>query len=257
MSIRLEDSSIRRMRPREGKLDQKQVYFEWRVIDEAGRLIDFNRSSLLAQAAQDITPQNKSAFLWSKAKNIDDFESEYSFKKVKVRGIFDHRNEIQVEKLRNGEKGVEIVTPFYTHLNEKGEECGILVNRGWVPHDLKDVKMHYTGITSGEITGLLYRGDAKNKYSKPNEPTVDRYTVVDPSDFALITQMKNRDEASQFMLMQIDENENARQILPTAPSQTELTSWKISPERHHAYATLWKYFTFAGVFANTALWLYF
>jgi cytochrome oxidase assembly protein ShyY1 len=41
--------------------------------------------------------------------------------------------EIQVENLRNGEKGVEIITPFYTHLNELGEECGILINRGWVP----------------------------------------------------------------------------------------------------------------------------
>ena len=91
------------------------------------------RTSLLAQAAIDITPQNKGSFPWTKAADIDQFESDYSFKKVKVRGIFDHNREIQVEKLRNGENGVEIVTPFYTHLNEKGEECGILVNRGWVP----------------------------------------------------------------------------------------------------------------------------
>jgi cytochrome oxidase assembly protein ShyY1 len=67
------------------------------------------------------------------AADIDQFESDYSFKKVKLRGIFDHSKEIQVEKLRNGEKGVEIITPFYTHLNELGEECGILINRGWVP----------------------------------------------------------------------------------------------------------------------------
>lgn len=92
------------------------------------------------------------------------------------------------------------MTPFFTHLNEKGEECGILVNRGWLPWDFKNQKMHYTGVTSGTITGLLYRGDAKTKYSMPNEPTVDRFTSVNPYDFALITQMSNRDEASQFML---------------------------------------------------------
>lgn len=89
-----------------------------------------------------------------------------------MRGIFDHEKEFQVEKLKNGEKGMEIITPFYTHLNEKGEECGILVNRGWVPWDLKDMKMHYTGFVSGEVTGVLYRGDAKTKYSIPNEPTI-------------------------------------------------------------------------------------
>ena len=38
-------------------------------------------------------------------------------KPVKIRGIFDHTQEIQVTKERNGEKGVDIITPFYTHLD--------------------------------------------------------------------------------------------------------------------------------------------
>lgn len=118
------------------------------------------------QEAVDITPVNGSKFLWAKqGTNVEEFEAEYSLKKIKVRGIFDHLREIQVEKTRNGEKGVDVVTPFYTHLNEKGEECGIIVNRGWLPEDLKDLKLHYSGVSSGEITGLLYRGDAKTKYS--------------------------------------------------------------------------------------------
>ena len=41
-------------------------------------------------------------------------------KPVSVKGIFDHSREVQVEKMRNGEKGVDIVTPFYTHLNGSG-----------------------------------------------------------------------------------------------------------------------------------------
>lgn len=132
------------------------------------------RAHQLAQEAVDITPKNSGVFPWSlpKAGSIEAFESDYSFKKVKLRGIFDHTKETQVEKLRNGEKGVDIITPFYTHLNEKGEECGILVNRGWVPLDFKDLRMHYTSNTSGEITGVLYRGDNEYKYSKPNEPTI-------------------------------------------------------------------------------------
>lgn len=178
-------------------------------------------------------------------------------KPVKVRGIFDHYKEIFVDKDLNGEKGFDVVTPFYTHLNEKGEECGILVNRGWIPLDMLGTRSHQTGVTSGEITGLLYRGDPETKYSMPNEPTIDRYTSVRPRDLTLMSQLKNREEASQFMLKQIDTNDLARQILPCAPNKEELTAWKISPERHEAYATLWKYMTFVGVFANTALWLYF
>ena len=60
--------------------------------------------------------------------------------------MFDFTKEVQVEKDRNGEKGVQIVVPFYTHLNEKGEPCAILVNRGWVPYDLKNYNMHSKGV---------------------------------------------------------------------------------------------------------------
>ena len=91
-------------------------------------------------------------------------------------------------------------------------------------------------MTSGEVTGILYRGDAKTKYSKPNEPTINRYTAVNPYDISLISQMKNIDETSKFMLLQIDANEDSRQILPTAPTASEFTNWKVSPERHLAYA---------------------
>ena len=96
-----------------------------------------SRSELLSQAPVDLTPLNSSKFIWNN-KDLDKFEDEWSLKPVSLRGIFDHTKEIQVEKWQDGEKGVEVITPFFTHLNEKGEECGVLVNRGWVPEDLKD-----------------------------------------------------------------------------------------------------------------------
>lgn len=206
----------------------------------------------------DITPKNGKGFFWSNSKqSVDEIESDYSFKKVKVNGMFDYSREVQVEKRRNGEKGVLIIVPFFTHLNEKGESCGILVNRGWVPHDLKDQKMHKRGVVQGDIIGLLYRGENKTKYSKPNTPIEGEFTRVEPYDLSLMGQLKNLDEASTFMLQQIDDDSNHRQILPTAPTAEELVNWKISPERHEAYANLWRYLTFGGVVANTALWLYF
>lgn len=142
-------------------------------------------------------------------------------------------------------------------MNEKGEPCGILVNRGWVPLDLKDQKMHYKGMGQGDVIGLLYRGENKTKYSKPNTPIMHEFTRVEPYDISLYTQMKNWEESSKFMLHMIDDDSEHRQVLPSIPTAEELISWKISPERHEAYATLWKYLTFGGVLANTALWLYF
>jgi len=58
------------------------------------------------------------------------------------------------------------------------------------------------------------------------------------------------------MLLQVDTNTETRQILPSAPIAKDFADWKVKPERHDAYARLWKYSLFAGIFANTALWLY-
>ena len=58
------------------------------------------------------------------------------------------------------------------------------------------------------------------------------------------------------MLHQIDFDEDKRQVLPTVPTTGELTHFKISPERHAAYESLWKLATFVGVLANTAVWIY-
>lgn len=178
-------------------------------------------------------------------------------KPVEVRGIFDHTREIQVDKMRNGEKGVDVVTPFYTHLDGTGQEQAILVNRGWVPLDLKDQRLHYTNDTMGTIRGILYRGDALNKYSKPNSPTIGDYQHVRPEELALLSQLPNREEASQIMMHMIDFDEDRRQLLPTVPTKTELQSFTIDPERHAAYEMMWRTIAFGGVLANTALWLYF
>ena len=71
----------------------------------------------------DITPPNKGHFAWSEQPDkLDKFENDWAMKPVVVKGIFDHSREMQVEKMRNGEKGVNIVTPFYTHLDSNGTE---------------------------------------------------------------------------------------------------------------------------------------
>ena len=83
-----------------------------------------------------------------------------------------------------GERGVQIISPFYTHLDSNGKECAILENRGRVPYDLKDQRLHT--LVQNKVTGVLYRGDANTKYSVPNSPTISYYQNVTPYDFAVI-----------------------------------------------------------------------
>ena len=130
-------------------------------------------------------------------------------KPVRVEGIFQHDKEIQVEKMYKGEKGVQIITPFYTHVGSNGKPAAILVNRGWVPLDYRYQRKHLAS-SSGSVTGVLYQGDAKHRYTKPNSPTIQYFHSVNAYDFALIDQLGNAEEASQFMLHQVDFEEDRR-----------------------------------------------
>jgi cytochrome oxidase assembly protein ShyY1 len=134
---------------------------------------------------QDITPKNGGAFPWAGV-DASKFEQEWSMKPVQLRGYLDHDREIKVLKYQNGEKGVEVVTPFYTHLDKEERPCAILVNRGWMPWDLKDFRYdrHNSVI---KVQGILYRGDAKTKYSKPNSPVHSSYTSVYPEQIAIVS----------------------------------------------------------------------
>jgi len=125
-----------------------------------------------------MTPKNGGAFPWAGVAP-EKFEQEWSMKPVTFNGILDHSKEIKVPKWQAGEKGVEVITPFYTHLDENDRPCGVLVNRGWMPWDLMDYKSDRNNSVT-KVQGILYRGDAKTKYSKENQPALNKYTSVYP-----------------------------------------------------------------------------
>ena len=62
----------------------------------------------------------------------------------------------------------------------------------------------------GTVRGVLYRGDAQNKYSLPNDPRYEIYRNVTPYDFSVVSQVNNQEEAAQFMLHQVDFDEDKR-----------------------------------------------
>ena len=68
----------------------------------------------------------------------EEFEKDWEYKPLVIRGIFDHTQETMVVRTRHEERGFEIVTPMYTKVDKKsGNLEGILVNRGRIPLDLQ------------------------------------------------------------------------------------------------------------------------
>ena len=160
-----------------------------------------------------------------------------------------------VEKFKDNERGVEAIAPMWTHLDKDGQPCGILVNRGWIPWDLKDFRQDHL-VNRSVIRGVLYQGDEKTKYSKDNNPTAGFYRAVYPEELAVMCKLPNEAEASKIMLRAVDFDEANPTAMPDVPNKTTLTTFGISSARHEAYEHLWDWATYAGVLANTAVWLY-
>lgn len=67
-----------------------------------------------------------------------------------------------IARSRNDDRGFEIITPFYTKVDPKnGDLHGIFVNRGRIPIDYKNSKMHLTPPNIEEcIEGILMYSEA-------------------------------------------------------------------------------------------------
>jgi hypothetical protein len=55
-----------------------------------------------------------------------------------------------------------------------------------MPWDLKDYRED-TSKGDGLVTGILYRGDAETKYSRPNQPIDNHFEHVRPNEIATLT----------------------------------------------------------------------
>ncbi len=83
-----------------------------------------------------------------------------------LKGILDHSKEVMVQRTRDGDRAYEVITPLYEKVNKKtGDLTGIFVNRGRIPYNYKDSKMHHTQANEiTEIEGCLFESEGFDKY---------------------------------------------------------------------------------------------
>lgn len=109
--------------------------------------------------------------------------ADLEFRRVSVRGVFDHsreilvspRSPIQSDEDRSGslvttqsKTGACVITP----LKLSDRDATILVNRGWVPRDMQDQRRRQQGQVTGEVelVGYVRHSEKKPSFGMPNEP---------------------------------------------------------------------------------------
>lgn len=113
-------------------------------------------------------------------------EDDHEFMPVQVEGVYDHEQEFHlVNRSLNGEAGINVVTPL-----KLDDGKTILVNRGWVPFELRDKAQRPDGLLPGErtVTGLLRfvkpRSMIENWVVPENEPGNNAWFNIDPEAMA-------------------------------------------------------------------------
>lgn len=177
--------------------------------------------------------------------SLDLAENEY--RPFFARGHFLHQNEVQIYTVLSEPKGSFSGAGYWVLTPLQLEDGGIvIVNRGFVPQELKDPASRKEGQTEGvvRVTGLLRTAEQANYFTPPNDPARGTWYRRDPGEIARAFGLKN---VAPFMLDA--KGEYLPDMLPQ-PNETRV----IFTNNHLGYALTWYGLacTLVGVFAAFA-----
>ena len=229
--------------------------YDWqkRRMNEKLREVEV-RSSRIIEDPVDIqsfyNSKSSSKFPWV-GLNIKELNDKFAWKTIELNGQFDHANEVLVSKIKEGEEGFDVITPFYCYSDENGNVQPVLVNRGWIPYDSRDSYEHWmNSIGPISIKGLVYKGDESHKYSKNNDLKDGKFNTLKPDEIATYLMLPNRELASQFVIKQLEFNPINKSTTPVVLNVNNLGHFPISASTNGDYANVWKLVTFANIFSN-------
>lgn len=153
--------------------------------------------------------------------------ADYEYRRVTLDGTFENDKETLVFRGTTDGAGYLVMTPL--ELREGGG--AVLVNRGWVPTELKDPAARKAGELSGplKVTGLMRQPEPRNPFTPADDPAKGQFFTRDPG---VIAAHLGLDDAAPFMV-----DADATPIPGGFPrgGATELDI----PNNHFSYAMTW------------------
>ncbi|MEQ9638490.1 MAG: SURF1 family protein [Alphaproteobacteria bacterium] len=99
------------------------------------------------------------------------------FRRGEVTGTFDHAHELYLgPRVYDHHPGVHVLTPL-----RLADGAVLLVNRGWVPQDLRDAARRPAGQVEGvqTVRGVVLTPGPRGTYTPDNEPANNQWFYVD------------------------------------------------------------------------------
>ncbi len=108
---------------------------------------------------------------------------DMEFQRIRITGVFDHANEFYLWKRSlNGQPGLNVLTP----LTGSDGQGTVLVNRGWVPANLRDPAGRAAGQVEGPVSveGIVRFADPKPAIADGDRSDKNVWFRVDPAAMA-------------------------------------------------------------------------
>jgi len=169
-----------------------------------------------------------------------------------------------------------MLTPLFTGVDEKsGVLEGIFVNRGRIPYEYKDSKMHHSPAdTKEEVTGLLFYSEGSGDIKKdlaaqtgkplgPDEGGIVRFDLNKFIESTSLSHAPEGDIARKIYVKVVDLTQledrtlSPEQLLPKPATPQDMCNFYVTPARHQAYSSFWLYGTCLNFAANVFIWVYF
>lgn len=166
------------------------------------------------------------------------------YRRVRATGVFLHQDETPVHGLMSAQRGQPVQGYYVLTPLRLGDGSIVIVNRGFVPSELRDPARRPEAQASGEVTvtGLMRAPERPNFFIPGNDPTRNEWFV---RDVAEIARAKRLDHVAPFLL---DADATPNPGGWPKGGQTRLAI----PNDHLQYALTWfgLALTLLGVFAG-------
>lgn len=180
-----------------------------------------------------ITPWKQLYFTWWRMPE-EEFNVYHRFKPYFMIGQIDYSKEILIPATRVVDgvalKGYNVINPLYCYEGGKLslkdafakkdpitiDRAAIIINRGWIPEELKDKRSRPNEINSRKLVkfrGVWRKGKNIHDYKKPNNPDTNEWYNMALEDIGIYWDLPNFDECKHYYFEIVD--------LPTGPGSSD------------------------------------
>ena len=120
------------------------------------------------------------------------------------------------------------------------ERAALIVNRGWIPVELKEKRSRPNEINSKKlvrINGVFLKGKNIHDYKVPNNPDNNEWHNMALEDIGIYWDLPNFDEVKHYYFQAVDlDNENEKGQFPIPYSKDEVIDnfygWRVGAYTH-------------------------